>query len=352
MRKTLTLLVLCIVALNTSLYAQVTATWAPADTIQFGPAPSPMDTNKFAAHIGTLTFNVQGNQFFDPNILHINFESAFTFEGPMSWYNDSSGNPVYNDQPSNFRLVAVSILKGIPEVKNLDQTDGASPIRSETGNLSTEELIVDLYLLGYQDWIRYQPRALYKMTSGSLLTFRVGVADIGSGYDNSGYQISVDGLMGDVQFIKPGNSLSNPVPFGTPNNQAEYQFLINNQQNFNISDAYGSKKAEIANLALTLSNSDPNTSYTFQIIFRDHALSQDFRLLLDDPTLFREIPYVLEFNNVQVKGNDAIDWSVMGNKLHTKEVLVTSINSIIAENAVAGLYKDTITVEIIPPDTI
>ncbi|MXI87405.1 hypothetical protein [Sphaerochaeta halotolerans] len=354
MKNKVILLILCGCAMSYLLFAQVTATWNPADTLQFGPAPSPMDTNKFAVHIGTLTFTVQGNQLFDPNILHIDFDSGFTFYGPMSWSNDNSGNPVYSDQSSNFHLVAVSILKGIPEVKNLDQGDGASPIRSDSGNFNTRELVVDLYILGYQDWIRYQPGALYTLTQGSLNTFRVGVAANGSGYDNSGYQIPVEGFgMGDVQFLKPGNSFTNPVPYGPPNNQVEYLFsIIINQQNFTISDAYYPDKAEVASLALTLNNSESSLPYTFQIVFTNQTKSQNFSLHLDDPTLLKVIPYVLEFNNQHVYGNQAINWSVSGDQQHVEKVFVTSIDSVTAENAVAGSYTDTITVEIIPPDTI
>lgn len=354
MGKNKTILLIILVLLHSTLFAQITATWVPKQVLQFGPAPSPMDTNKFALHLGTLTINAPRSQLFDPNILHYNFTSAFTFTGPMSWHNDSAGNPVYSDQPSDFRLVAVSTNKNSVEVRNLDQTDGSSRLRFEGGNLNTSSLVVELYILGYQDWIRYKPGALYTLTNGSMVGFGIGVAENGSTYDNRGYAISVNGNSPSTTtpFFAPGNSLSSPVPYGPPVSQVQYLFNITDEQDFNISDAFGSSKAPIARTKLTLNNANSSLDYTFQFIFRNRTLSRFFALQLEGQPQARSIGYALEFNAQRVYGNEPIEWTVRGNTMHVQDILVTQINRFEAENALSGTYRDTITVEIIPPDTI
>lgn len=37
--------------------------------------------------MGTLTFNTGGEDFFDPNIIHVNLSTQFGFTGPMVWPN-------------------------------------------------------------------------------------------------------------------------------------------------------------------------------------------------------------------------------------------------------------------------
>ena len=354
MGKIRTLLLLCILIISTQLFAQITATWVPQPVLQFGPVPSPMDTSKFGLHLGTLTINVQGNQLFDPNIIHLDFTSALTVTGPMTWHNDAAGNPVYSVQESGFRLVAVSTNRGVTEVVNIDQTDGSSRIRTEGGNLNTSSLVVQLYILSYQDWIRYKPGAFYEITSGSMISFGVGVAENGSTYDNRGYRISVNGASptATTSFFAPGNSLSTPVPYGTPDTQIQYLFNIIDEQNFSIANAYGSNKSRVARTRLEPSNTIATKPYTFQIIFRNQSNSRYFSLQLEGHPTSRTIPYVLEFNSQRVYGGEALTWIVQGNIAHIKDIFVTQINSLEAENAVSGIYRDTISVEIIPPDTI
>lgn len=187
-----------------------------------------------------------------------------------------------------------------------------------------------------------------------MVSFGVGVAENGSTYDNRGYRISVNGEPTNfaTPFFAPGNSLGTPIPYGTPNTQVKYHFTIVDEQNFTIQNVYGSKKATIARTQLDLMDSNTDKPYTFQLIFRNLSDSHNFNLYLEGKTYLRSIPYILEFNGDRVYGNEATTWTVQGNKTHIKDIFVTQINEIDADNAVAGVYRDTISVEIIPPDTI
>lgn len=87
MKKLCTWLILFLILFAFPVWATITATYEPNPYFHFEKGFSPLNTNRLVAHVGTLTFNTGGDDFFDPNIIHVNLSTQFGFTGPMVWPN-------------------------------------------------------------------------------------------------------------------------------------------------------------------------------------------------------------------------------------------------------------------------
>jgi hypothetical protein len=73
--------------------------------------------------------------------------------------------------------------------------------------------------------------------------------------------------------------------------------------------------------------------------------------LLDGAVGNFSIPYTLRFNGAQVGGGQEIPWhNLFTSQTNFKDIFLTGIDPLTAENAPAGEYSDTITVQITPVD--
>jgi hypothetical protein len=357
MGKIRTLLLVFLSAISFQLSAQITATWVPKDSLYFEQGFSPLNTNKLVAHMGTLTIKPVGNQLFDPNILNVNLSTSFQFTGPITWSNDwQTGLPVYVNQATYFTLYAVSTVKGVTQANPLWQSDGSQPLRTENGNLNVSTFTAEFYLVSDQDWWRYKSGAQYTLTSGTFGGFQVAVANSGSGYW-PGNETLVPVNNNDPQVTTPllssGTSAPpQPVPFGQPSAPVSYLLSIYDNQSFTISQAYGSNVARVARAQLVITNAAADTTYGVHVVFSNRSNSPHFSLHLDGLSNLYAIPYTLRFNGQDVTGGSPIGWTGLGEGIFTKDIQVTRVDSFKAEMAPAGIYSDTITVNITPIDTI
>lgn len=357
MGKFRTLFVACLVAISFHVPAQITATWVPKSSLYFEQGFSPLNTNKLVAHMGTLTIKPEGNQLFDPNILNVNLSTSFQFTGPITWSNDwQTGLPIYENQATFFTLYAVSTVKGVTQANPLYQGDGSQPLRTENGNLNVSLFTAEFYLVSDQDWWRYKPGGQYALTSGTFGGFQVAVANSGSGYW-PGNETLVPVNNNDPHVTTPllssGTSAPpQPVPFGQPTNTVSYLLSIVDNQSFSITQAYGTQIARVARAQLTIANSVPNASYGVQVVFSNRSNSPHFSLHLDGLSSLYSIPYTLRFNGKDVVGGSPIGWTGLLEGTHTKDIQVTKVDGIKADMAPAGIYSDTITINITPIDTI
>lgn len=357
MRKFRILFTILILIMISSLSAQMTATWLPKDFLYFEKGFSPLNTNKLVAHMGTLTIQTGGSQLFDPNILNINLSTSFQFTGPITWSNHyQTGLPIYENQATYFTLYAVSTVKGVTQANPLWQSDGSQPLRNQSGNLNVATFTAEFYLVSDQDWWHYQPGGQYTLTSGTFGGFQVAVANSGGGYwPGNGTLVSVNNNSPTATtpiLISGSSAPPQPVPYGEPTTPVSYLLSIIDEQSFSITQAYGSNIARVARAQLTIANAVPNTNYGVHVIFSNQYNNTAFKLHLDGILNSYFIPYTLRFNNQNVVAGSAISWTGLSGGTFTKDIEVTQVDSFKAEMAPAGIYSDTITVNITPIDTI
>ncbi len=356
MRTMRNLCLLCLLLVAAPLLAGVTATYTAEPSLHFQQGFSPLNTSKLVAHLGTITISTTENQLFDPNLVNVNLSTTFQFSGPLTWYNDWNTNlPVYETQTTNFVLYAVSDVRGVVQVNALNQGDGSQPLRTESGNLSVKFFTAELYLVSEQDWVHYKPGANYTWVSGTMNGFLLGVAKNGSGYwDGNDILVSVNGGQpGETTLLLAGGSTTpQPVPYGEPVSEVSYLLTIIDEQSFSIANAYGAQSVRVARAQLTLANTLPNTNYGVSVVFSNTTNTSNFSLHLDGLEGTYAIPYTLLFNANPVRGGIPETWTNLSEGTYTKDILVTNIDATKAEMAPAGLYSDTITVNITPNDTI
>ncbi len=351
-----------------SLWATITATYVADSNLYFTTGAdinstitgSPFAANAFAAHLGTLTFNISNNQLFDPSLVNMTATNNFSFEGPMTWYNDSSGNPVYSQQTSTGRICAVSTINGVTSYKEIWGADGEEPLTDHNGNLNVSEFVVILYLMSYQTADHYKPGGLYTLTSGTLGSFNVAVANNGGGIYNSQTYVSVNGQAVPTDGSTPPTvdmvpDTVTPLPYVDPDHplpHVDYFLSIINNNSFSISNAFGILTTPVATAQVAVvPNSSATPPYGVNIAFSDANNSQSFSLNLEGNKNLYSIPYTLKFLSHEVVGGEQILWNGMSEGNNQQTISVTGINSGTANAAPEGDYSDTITVTITPVDT-
>ena len=110
--------------------------------------------------------------------------------------------------------------------------------------------------------------------------------------------------------------------------------------------------ARVARAQLEITNAAADTTYGVHVVFSNRSNSPHFSLLLDGLSNLYAIPYTLRFNGQDVSGGSPIGWTGLSEGTFTKDIQVTRVDGFKAEMAPAGIYSDTITVNITPIDTI
>ncbi|MDY0304722.1 MAG: hypothetical protein RBQ65_08815 [Sphaerochaeta sp.] len=347
MKNACAVLSLLLLLLPLTVGAAITATYEPNPNFHFEKSFAPLITGRLVAHIGTLTFNTNGENFFDPNIIHVNLSTQFGFTGPIVWPNS---NPKIEE--TFFHLYAVSTIKNKTQANPIWQGDGASPIRTDNGNLNVNVLVVQLYLVSDQPWSVYSLNSAYSLTTGTLGNFSVAVANQGGGYDQGGMDISLNGNPPGTSapILPPGTSPTNPtIVYGDPPPQVNYDFSIINTQAINLLDGVGALKTKVADARIIVTNGQANTEYGVNVIFTNLANTNPFRLTMQDVNNPPSIPYSLYFNNKMVIPGGDNEWTGLENGVQeTLVIQVTEISADDANQALAGYYQDTIVVNILP----
>lgn len=339
-----------------SLQGAITATYDPAPVLFFEPSISPLPANRMVARLGTLTIDTGGDPLFDPNLLTVNMSYEFSFTGPMAWSNHwDTGLPLYTEEASFFSLWAVSTVKGKKEANILFHEDNSHPIVNTNGNVNTNPFIVDFYVVSHHELTKYKPGGDYRLTGGTLGNFQIGVANQGSGYQNGGVNIPVNGSPPNstTPILTPGTNPENPIIYGDPPEQPTALLTIKEQSAISLSQAIGGSTAKVAAAEIHMLNGQAGTQYAVDVVFTNLANTNPFRLVLQNGgSGFPTIPYALRFNNSAVVPGQAIRWQGLTNTPQSKDILVTGVAALAAQQALAGYYEDTIVVTIIPVDTI
>ncbi len=352
MKKVCTVLSILLLLLPLTVGAAITATYEPAFPLHFEKGFSPLNTSKVVMHVGTLTISTGGASLFDPNLLNMNLSTKFGFTGPVWW----SRGPwdTAQIQETFFHLWAYSTVNGVTKANPLYEGDGSQPLRAGGGTINVSTFVAELYLVGDQNWTIYEENATYTLTTGSLGDFTIAVANSSSGYDQGGTPIMVNGTPPSTAtpILTPGTNPSEPIIYGDPPEQANYDFLITNKQAIDLADAVGQLKTKVAEARVTVTNGKANKDYGVNVIFTNQANTNPFRLTMQNVNNPPTIPYSLYFNNKMVIPGGDNEWTGLKNGItKSLDIMVTGISADDANKALAGSYQDVIIVNISPLDT-
>lgn len=345
----------------TTTYEQVTNLnfqyGAPLMLRQYGTASTIQDTH-FTALLGVLTITTDGKNLKDPSLYAISFDTNITITG----YVYSNGQYILTSTP--VQVWAVTIVgNSVASVVQL-QT-GTTNLAPNTGNFLPGENTMTSYIvlintnkgLGY-----FIPGMVYSLNTG-LGSFGVSVIPQGGGNTTTPVPILVDGqVTTTAPIVSVGEDTTPDIPFqgdgdGYPYTH-EFEFTIqNNFDSFDLYDAIGGRKATIATAQLKVSLGDPTKQYGVQIAFTTTAPGLDFEMHLNgDPSQYA-LPYYLYLNGEYMPKNVFTLWDGIyvlstGSITIERSITVAVKEGTELSGAPEGTYSDTVTVVIIPLDSI
>lgn len=349
------LLITIALFLLTSLFGAVEATYQARPALNFqkfndiyqqryggvGGNPFP---GKLATHIGTFTVNTGGATVrnFALNSTH---DNNFYFSGPRS-----TGT-------GTFGFVAASVVK---YGNKLYGTKLYYPPRhpiQPTNFPMTGTIVIDFYLISWEDDIFFVEDGTYTHTSGKMPPFSVTFSTSQSDFWSASFDpMSVNGGTPgqSLPYLHNGSDTfpDEEIPYGDPPELVNYTFTIINKKSLNLPDAYGDNKGEVATAQLTLSNGDPNKNYGVTVIFTNQTNTNPFRMVIPDLPNSPSIPYRLYFKNKVVTPGGLNSWDGLSNGVYTETIRVTQVNQTTTEVLPPDTYRDTIVVTIIPNDTV
>lgn len=364
------LLLLCIQSLladppnptTTSIYVQ-----QPTLQFQYG-APSAIaayassagiQNTHFVAHLGTLTITTEGNNLKDPNLYAINMDTNISISGYVNY----DGQYVLAETPVEVWAITQvgGVFKSVVQLQN-----GSTNLAPNAGNILNNQSSMISYIIlinttkGYGYFI---PGMVYTITnSNGLGSFTVSVDPQGGGSSSVPVPIVVDGqVLPEAPIINVGGDVTPDIPF--EGDDDDYPFtheflfsIVSNVDSFDLYDAIGGRKAAIATAQLQVSYGVPNKEYRVQIAFTSSAPGELFEMHLNgDPSQY-PLPYYLYLDGEYMPKNVFALWDGIfaptGNTMVQRPITVVVQEGTLLDGAPQGAYSDTVTVLIIPLDTL
>lgn len=335
---------------------------------QFGPPPiiQPYASNAgilnthFVAHLGTLTITTDGNNLKDPSLYAINMDTNISIRG----YVNNNGQYVLADTP--VEVWAITQVAG--EFKSVVQLqNGTTNLAPNPGNILDNEDTMITYIIlinttkGYGYFI---PGMVYTIANiNGLGSFSVSVNPQGGSVSYEELPIVVDGQeLSVAPIVSVGGDTTPDIPF--EGDDDDYPFtheflfsIISNVDSFDLYDAIEGRKATIATAQLQVSYGVPNKEYRVQIAFTSAAPGELFEMHLNgDPSQYA-LPYYLYLNGEYMPKNVFTLWDGIyvlstGSITIERPITVAVKEGTELSGAPEGTYSDTVTVVIIPLDTI
>lgn len=342
-----------------NLFSVITATYTPASTVFFKkgqevytpntPAGS-FSNNYLFAHIGTITiFKGPNDRYWDPMLVNINTAGTIAFVGPIiGWGSGDSLTELYVHGKSSMQSAPVAYWLS-QETWALESWYGVE--------ITDNPYVVDLFLRSHYDPSKYDENAIYSIPAGELGSFNIKVT---TDLDRKVTEyISING-----QTIPPGGgppATPVPIPEGGPGAPITnipigdiplpltFHISIRNESPFNLNHAYGSNGVKVATTEVVIANGEVGKNYNLKVKFTNPQNVSTFTLRPKDVPNGYAIPYKLRFGNINnISGGTLYDWNnLITTNVNSREIMVYDLNESAAGNAPAGVFEDTITVEII-----
>lgn len=355
--------------MNAGLFAAISSLYVQESPLNFAYGPptvlqgfSSSDTNvqstHFTALLGTLTISSDG-QLFDPALVDMQIETNLTIEG---YVRPNSTSIQYNTQITVY-IRAVSVAKN-KVIKTAIIVGNHLTLGKNPGNVlgGTDNLYVYLIFMNEPTIANYfVPGTVYRLTDSSNVgTFELEATDSGGTTPPVDIPISVNGdpPAEDAPFIGSGAGDTPDIPY-----EGDFEFthrfdfsILSNPASFILEDAIAGLRPTIATLQLQVVHAQVNEEYGVQIAFSSKDPS-GFKLHLDGDLSQHAIPYRLFLENEEIVNNQLTTWrnlytqsNIFATAQKNVSVLITAIDSV--DSAPEGSYQDTVTVIIIPLDTL
>ena len=363
------LILLCII--HVQLVAAITSNYQQEANLQFAYGPpsvlnafSTADTGiqntHFVALLGTLTVEIDGNHLFDPALVEMQLSSNLTIEG---YVRPNSTSIQYNNQiPVDIRAVSVAKNKVIKS----EIINGSNfTLGKNSGNVlgGSDTLYVYLVLVHTLSDLNYFiPGTIYKLTESSNVGSFVLEAREGGNTPVEDVPVSVNGdapVPGiPAPFIGTGSGTTPDIPY-----EGDFDFthyfnftILSNPASFILGNATTGQRPTIATLQVQVFNALPGNEYGVNIAFSSKNQS-GFTLHLDGDLSKHGIPYHLYLGTEEIFNNSISTWRQLFTQsntlaVSTKDVSVSVSDLSAVSQALVGTYQDTVTVFIIPLDTL
>ncbi len=347
--------------LTQALFGAITATYVPANPVYFKkgneistpntPAGS-FPSNRLVAHLGTVTiFKGPNDRYWDPFLVNINTVDNVSFIGPyISWDGE------YREQTTQLTIHGKSSMQSSPIDYWL--SDDEWPLQSWYGTEITDNpYVVDFFLKSRKEASDYDENGIYTIPPGELGSFNIKVTtDLDRKIEK---YISING-----QEIPPGGqppATSVPIPEGGPGAPITdipigdvplplmYHIIIRNESPFDLNHSYNSTGVKVATTEVVIGGGEAGVYHNLQVRFTNPQNSPDFTLRPKGNLYGYSIPYSLRFGDISgIKGGTLYDWNnILSNSSNFKEIQIYNVDKSKADLAPAGIFEDTITVEIL-----
>ncbi len=335
----------------------ITATFIPASYLSFKtgekisiPPSTPagtFDSDKLVAYLGTIEIRKEPNDhYYDPQMVNHGSAKDFEVKGRVTRGNEVTKFQTYAhtslSDPFRIRLSR-------PQEALYDGKDGTE--------ITADPFIVNLFLVSKHDSSRYIEGETYTIVSGTLGSFNIKVTTslvpkVEEFISINGQTIPPGGGAPDSPIELPdiGPDSSVPeIPFGDDDPPpVTFQVDILEESPFNLMQACDYTGVKVATTEITVVNGVVGEDYSIQVKFTNPQNATSFSLRPQGNPNGYAIPYKLRFGDeYNIKGGDLYDWdNLIVNGLNSREIKVYDINKTTADNAPAGIFEDTITVEI------
>ena len=316
----------------------------------------------FTALLGVVTVTPDGNQTFQPEMFSLGLESNLFIEG-YTYVNGGPGIQYSSAIPVHIR--AITVVSEIV-VQSAIVSPGEIPLGPETGNVTPGGTSMLVYLVlessttGEDFFI---PGASYRLTDNSNVGF-FGITATGSQNEPSEtVPITLNGdttIEVDAPFIgETGDPTTIPdIPY-EGDFEFEYYFELTVTERFeyfDLQDALVGIPQVIARLQLKVFLAEENTEYGVEIAFSSSD-PDGFELHLNGDISEYGFPYRLFLGNEEITNNIFMVWNQLYTQNNDTASVIKDVSVLVnpdpqVDNAPQGSYKDTVTVLIVPLDTI
>ncbi len=375
----------------------VNAVYTPESHITLEVAVGPFTSSTvLGAKLGTFSLTSSTGEIYSPSLVGINEASgAISVTGLMKDYANESFDSIDETRSQDFYILSAAYPNGFPGTPVLKVLyNNVIPLISwgpDTVTASTASpFVVELYLVNHNKTSTnaiggYRPASYFSLGTPYALPlnfnphFSIATANnsttnvgtyTGSGIINSQGSYAANGnndgpdntpIIGPGAYTNPEDPTAPGFFYGDDPNPPPpkplYLLQIINEREINLYDAYGVNTTRVAKAKIEIINAETGTDYKIQIKFDSSSVSQgSFQLHLDGNHNLYGIPYSLYFKQQEVIPGNLMTWKHLksdpSSNHNTKPIKVTGVAQIIAEAAPSGTYSDTITVTIIPVDTV
>ncbi len=340
----------------------ITATYTPAPAVYFKlghemtTPNTPLGTfpsSELVGYLGTLVITKEpgDNNYHRPLMVCYGSSNEFKFRGKVKRGNST---PI---EDTGFRVAIKHSMSSQPQ--NFWMEGGDEALLGWQGNqeVTVNPFVVDFFVVSWENSSIYIEDESYSLVSGSLGSFHIKIKPRGDVWGDE--YISVNG-----QDIPPGGGVPEDppipiviggegaplpdVPYGEEPLPLMFQIDIIKYSPFNLNQACTSTGVKVATTNITVINGQPGQNYNIQVKFTNPQTSPNFSLRPANKPDGYSIPYRLRFGTEDwVKGGTLYDWNDLPHVgTSSRDIYVYGIDEFVARNAPAGVFEDTIQVDI------